>query len=124
MSATLKTHEVNSAISLSRRRPKPLARIAFLIAFAIFCSRTQAQAASSPFSATITTLIIPKVDYEPAIYYKTGDPYPHLDFAKVDPRRVIQRSRPVIGGTLLALLPAEQASPARAPIGEPRFAER
>jgi hypothetical protein len=30
----------------------------------------------------------------------------------------------VIGGTLLALLPAKQASPADAPIGEPRFAER
>jgi hypothetical protein len=29
-----------------------------------------------------------------------------------------------IGGTLLALLPAKQASPAGAPIGEPRFAER
>jgi hypothetical protein len=83
-------------MSLSRRRRKPLARIAFLIAFAIFCSRTQAQAASSPFSTTITTLIIPQVDYEPAIYYKTGDPYPHLDFAKVDPRRVIQRSRPAV----------------------------
>jgi len=30
----------------------------------------------------------------------------------------------VIGGTLLALLPAKQASPAGAPISEPRFAER
>jgi hypothetical protein len=30
----------------------------------------------------------------------------------------------VIGGTLLALLPAKQASPTGAPIGEPRFAER
>ena len=30
----------------------------------------------------------------------------------------------VIGVTLLALLPAKQASPAGAPIGEPRFAER
>src|SRR5271167_5160635 len=29
-----------------------------------------------------------------------------------------------IGGTLLALLPAKQASPAGAPISEPRFAER
>jgi hypothetical protein len=29
----------------------------------------------------------------------------------------------VIGLTLLALLPAKQASPAAAPIGEPRFAE-
>ena len=30
----------------------------------------------------------------------------------------------VIGGTLLALLPAKQASPAGAPISKPRFAER
>ena len=30
----------------------------------------------------------------------------------------------VIGVTLLALLPAKQASPAGTPIGEPRFAER
>ena len=30
----------------------------------------------------------------------------------------------VIGGTLLALLPAKQASPAGAPISEPHFAER
>jgi hypothetical protein len=30
----------------------------------------------------------------------------------------------VIGGTLLALLPAKQASPAGAPMSEPRFAER
>ena len=30
----------------------------------------------------------------------------------------------VIGTTLLALLPAKQASPASAPISEPRFAER
>ena len=30
----------------------------------------------------------------------------------------------VIGGSLLALLPAKQASPTGAPIGEPRFAER
>jgi hypothetical protein len=30
----------------------------------------------------------------------------------------------VIGGTLLALLPAKQAAPAGAPISEPRFAER
>jgi hypothetical protein len=29
----------------------------------------------------------------------------------------------VIGVTLLALLPAKQASPAGTPIGEPRFAE-
>ena len=30
----------------------------------------------------------------------------------------------MIGGTLLALLPAKQASPVGAPISEPRFAER
>jgi hypothetical protein len=37
-------------------------------------------------------LVIPQVDYEPAIYRTEGDPYPHLDLAKVDPRAVVDRA--------------------------------
>ncbi len=38
-----------------------------------------------------TTLTVPQVDYEPAIYYRQGDPYPHLDFARVNNDRVVRK---------------------------------
>ena len=43
------------------------------------------------FSLTETTLTIPQVDYEPAIYYGEDDPYPHVDFSKVNRDTVVQK---------------------------------
>ena len=43
------------------------------------------------FSLDTITLTIPQVDYEPAIYYRDGDPYPHLDLQEVDRQRVIRK---------------------------------
>jgi len=38
-----------------------------------------------------TTLTIPQVDYEPAIHYREEDPYPHVDFSKVNRDTVVQK---------------------------------
>jgi hypothetical protein len=38
-----------------------------------------------------TTLTIPQVDYERAIYYTEGDPYPHVDFSKIDKTRIVNK---------------------------------
>ena len=43
------------------------------------------------FSLTETTLTIPQVDYEPAIFYRESDPYPHMDFSKVHRDTVVQK---------------------------------
>lgn len=40
---------------------------------------------------TRTTLAIPQVDYEPAIFNKPDDPYPHIDFERVDRKKVVQK---------------------------------
>ena len=43
------------------------------------------------FSLTETTLTIPQVDYERAIYTRESDPYPHVDFSKVNRDTVVQK---------------------------------
>ena len=50
----------------------------------------------SLFSLTETTLRIPQVDYEPAIYYSEGDPYPHVDFSKVNRDTVVQKEHQAV----------------------------
>jgi len=46
---------------------------------------------SAPFSLTRTPLVIPQVDYEPAIYYAEDDPYPHVDFSQVNQDTVVHK---------------------------------
>lgn len=48
-------------------------------------------AAEQLFRLQETELIIPQVDYEGAIYYKPGDPLPHLDFDRVGWKRVVEK---------------------------------
>ena len=48
------------------------------------------------FSLTETMLTIPQVDYEPAIYYTEGDPYPHVDFSKVNRDTVVQKEHQAV----------------------------
>jgi hypothetical protein len=50
----------------------------------------------TPFSLTETTITIPQVDYEPAIYYSEGDPYPHVDFSKVNRDTVVQKEHQAV----------------------------
>lgn len=45
---------------------------------------------------TETELVIPQVNYEPAIYYAEGDPYPHLDFAKVKYGEIVSKVHRVV----------------------------
>lgn len=56
----------------------------------------QAAAAAAPFSLTETVLTIPQVDYEPAVHYREGDPYPHLDRARVNRDTVVHRRHPAV----------------------------
>lgn len=48
------------------------------------------------FSRDTVTLTIPQVDYEPAIYYRDGDPYPHLDLRRVDRQRIVQKDHAAV----------------------------
>ena len=52
-----------------------------------------AGAGTGGLHALDTVLVIPQVDFEPAVYHSPGDPHPHLDFARVDTARVIPRER-------------------------------
>lgn len=45
---------------------------------------------------TETNLVIPQVDYAGALFKKAGDPYPHLDLAKVRPDRVVDKAHRTI----------------------------
>jgi len=68
----------------------------FFVLVALLCAGTQPGAVSvqpetGSFSLDTITLTIPQVDYEPAIYYRDGDPYPHLDLQEVDRQRVIRK---------------------------------
>jgi hypothetical protein len=38
-----------------------------------------------------TTLTIAQVDYESAIYYNRGDPYPHIDFSRVNESSIVDK---------------------------------
>ena len=69
----------------------------FWIILANFLAGGTGLAESAPFSLTETALIIPQVDYEPAVYYTEDDPYPHVDFAKVNRDTVVdKRHRAVV----------------------------
>ena len=80
-------------------RPARLAGLAALslgAACGTPAERDSARTAAVPdrtLHATDTTLVIPQVDYEAAIYRTPGDPHPHLDLARVDPARVVRRER-------------------------------
>jgi len=73
------------------------ARVAGFVALAIgaACGGPRARDAAVPggLRATDTALVIPQVDFEPAIRFAPGDPHPHLDFSKVDTSRVVRRER-------------------------------
>ena len=48
-------------------------------------------------SLVVDHIDIPQVDYEPAIYYDEGDPLPHLDFERIDWKRIVaKRHRRVV----------------------------
>ena len=52
-----------------------------------------------------TTLVIPQVDYEGALYKTPGDPYPHLDLARVRADRVVDKAhRAIVMGARLMLI--------------------
>lgn len=55
-----------------------------------------APSAASRFSLEAVTLSIPQVDYEPAVYYRDGDPYPHIDFQKIDRQRVVVKDHAAV----------------------------
>jgi hypothetical protein len=38
-----------------------------------------------------TTLTIAQVDYESAIYYNRGDPYPHIDFSRMNESSIVEK---------------------------------
>ena len=71
---------------------------ALVVAVACCASTKHASTAAAPatFTATVTKLVIPQVDYEPAIYYSPGDPYPHIDFNKVDPKKVVSKEHQAV----------------------------
>jgi hypothetical protein len=56
-----------------------------------------------------TTLTIPQVDYEPAVYYTEDDPYPHIDFSRIDRTRIVDKEHNALhlenGYIRLTLLP-------------------
>jgi len=54
---------------------------------------TAERGGEASFVLAETTLVIPQIDYEPAIYYRDGDPYPHIDFSKLDRNRVVEKEQ-------------------------------
>ena len=42
-------------------------------------------------SLVVDHVTIPQVDYEPAVYYDAGDPLPHIDFERIDWKRIVDR---------------------------------
>jgi len=50
-----------------------------------------ASSADAATSLAVDHIDIPQVDYEPAIYYDEGDPLPHLDFARIDWKRIVDK---------------------------------
>ncbi len=55
-----------------------------------------AQPPDPALSLESTTLTIPQVDYEPAIFHRDGDPYPHLDLEKVDRQHIVFKEHPAV----------------------------
>ncbi|UCD25951.1 MAG: DUF5107 domain-containing protein, partial [Gemmatimonadota bacterium] len=47
--------------------------------------------ADTSVSLSEIMVTIPQVDYEPAIYFDQDDPYPHIDFSRVDESRIVDR---------------------------------
>lgn len=83
-----------------------------------------ASAASLWAKLTRTTLVIPQVDYEPAIFNKPDDPYPHIDFERVDRKKVVQKPHDAVvlenGLVRITVLPARAS---RGRTGCSRFRE-
>lgn len=63
----------------------------FWLIFGLFTAGGNSSADSAPFSLTDAVLVIPQVDYEPAIYYAEDDPYPHVDFARVNRDEIVDK---------------------------------
>ncbi|MDP6607419.1 MAG: DUF5107 domain-containing protein [Dehalococcoidia bacterium] len=79
--------------SRRRRHPAWLLLAAAVTAGALASNATGQPrgAEDGPFSLEVVTLRIPQVDYEPALYYRDGDPYPHLDLQQVDRQRTVRK---------------------------------
>ncbi len=70
--------------------------LAFAIALACAQCRTSDQGHNAtplrtPLALAETTLTIPQVDYESAIYYNRDDPYPHIDFSRVNESSIVDK---------------------------------
>tara|TARA_B100000470_G_scaffold189359_1_gene155723 strand:+ start:2076 stop:3560 length:1485 start_codon:yes stop_codon:yes gene_type:complete len=77
-------------------------RITTIAAIFVLCgtggylSARPAQLGDDIFLLDTITLTIPQVDYEPAVYYREGDPYPHVDFQQVDQERIIKKDHTAV----------------------------
>ena len=68
---------------IARRRILPL-----ITSLILALSANSSDAATS---LVVDHIDIPQVDYEPAIYYDEGDPLPHLDFKRIDWKRIVDK---------------------------------
>lgn len=80
------------AVSLTRT----IVALVTLFSVATQLAALSVQPSTATFSLDTTTLTIPQVDYESAIYYRDGDPYPHLDFERVDRRRTVRKDHTAV----------------------------
>ena len=80
------------AVSLTRT----IVALVTLFSVATQLAALSVQPSTATFSLDTTTLTIPQVDYEPAIYYRDGDPYPHLNFERVDRRRTVRKDHTAV----------------------------
>ncbi|UCF38848.1 MAG: DUF5107 domain-containing protein [Acidobacteriota bacterium] len=71
--------------------------VLFTMGLSVFAAVQPDKGSRSQFLIEETFLILPQVDYEGAIYYQEDAPLPHLDFKKVQWKKVIEkRHRAVI----------------------------
>ena len=73
-----------------------IAAIFVLFGAGEYLSASSAQLGDDIFLLDTITLTIPQVDYEPAVYYREGDPYPHVDFQQVDQERIIKKDHTAV----------------------------
>lgn len=57
---------------------------------------TVEQGEQTQLALSETTLVIPQVDYEPAVYYRDVDPYPHIDLSRVDNDNVVEKEHAAV----------------------------
>jgi len=74
------------------------ASLSLTLSVALACSQCEAgnrgrdaTTQQAPLSMAETTLTIPQVDYEPAIYFSSNDPYPHIDFSRISDSSIVEK---------------------------------